>query len=96
LADSLGRDGDQMHPVTRWQRGHGEAQIDRQPALPLGGERVWIDAGEGAYQGGLSVVDVACRAEHRHGVSGPVPEAVVVRLPAFMPACGRAAGPAQP
>ena len=43
----------------------GEAQVDRDPALLLGRQTVGVDAGQGADQGRLAVVDVPGRSQHQ-------------------------------
>ena len=54
----------------------GETQVDRDPALLLGGEAVGVDAGQGPHQRGLAVVDVPRRADHQvapcHAAQSPV------------------------
>ena len=42
----------------------GEAEVDRDPALLFGGQSIGVDAGQGADQGGLAVIDVAGRSEY--------------------------------
>ena len=42
-----------------------EAQVDRDPALLFGRQAIGVDAGQGANQGRLAVVDVSGRTQHQ-------------------------------
>src|SRR5690606_16328491 len=63
------------------QRGPGEAELDGEAAAGLLGEAVRFDAGQGAHERGLAVVDVPGGRDHLHQRAAPpsAPSAVPVR-----------------
>ena len=56
------------HRAAAGQLELGKAELDGDAAALFLLQAVRVGAGEGAHEGGLAVVDVACRAEHERGV----------------------------